>query len=252
VAQDVFRPCAVIPTYNHHEKLKNICAALIAQSLSVLIVDDGNRPEIAAAIGRAAAGMSGVSIIRRAENGGKGAAVLTGLAAAHERGHTHALQIDADGQHDPAAAAEFLRHGREQPDTIICGAAKYDDTVPLVRKYGRYLTHICVWAETGSLTISDSLCGFRLYPLAPMLAMLARTRIGRRMDFDAEVLVKAFWAGIPVRMLPVDVIYPPGNSSNFRGFRDNALISWMHTRLLVQAPFRIAGRHVRRMIGPTR
>lgn len=252
MAEIDFRPCAVIPTYNHYEKLGAICAELVAQRLAVIIVNDGSDADTSAAIDAVARQIAEVSVVHRPENGGKGAAVLTGFAAAAEAGFSHALQIDADGQHDPSIAAEFLRRGRERPATIICGAARYDDSVPALRKYGRYLTHVCVWAETGSLAISDSMCGFRLYPLAPMLAMLARTTIGRRMDFDIEVLVKAFWSGIDVSMLPVNVIYPPGNRSNFRGLADNARISWMHTRLLAQAPVRIAIRAMgaRRSPGP--
>src|SRR4051794_40053684 len=120
---EVWRPCALIPTYNHHDRLDKLCAVLTAHSLPVFIVDDGSGPEAARAIDAVAAAYPGVRVERRAANGGKGAAVMTGFAAV--AGFSHALQIDADGQHDPAAAPAFLARGRAHPDRLICGEPRY-------------------------------------------------------------------------------------------------------------------------------
>lgn len=237
-----FRPCAVVPTYNHHLRLGEVVSGLRAQGLDVIIVDDGSAAPTAAATNAIAAGDAAVSVVRLSPNQGKGGAVMAGFRAAIERGYSHALQIDADGQHDPSIACLFLDRGRARPDLLISGVAVYDDSVPALRKYGRYLTHVCVWIETASLGISDSMCGYRLYPLAPMARLLDRFSFGTRMDFDIEVLVKAHWSGIPAENMPVHVVYPPDNSSNFRALRDNVRISWMHTRLLAQAPFRLLAR----------
>ena len=179
--------------------------------------------------------------------------MMAGFAHAIVAGFTHALQIDADGQHDPSIASRFLDLARGQPNAVICGRAIYDETVPKARKYGRNITHACVWAETASLTISDSMCGYRLYPLAAVQPLRNHGRVGARMEFDTEILVHLYWDGTPVVMLPVGVIYPPDNTSNFRMLRDNVRISLMHTRLLIQAPFRLAWRglaQVKRRVGP--
>jgi len=103
--------------------------------------------------------------------------------------------------------------------------------VPRGRLYGRYATHIWVWINTLSLSIRDSMCGFRVYPLASTLALLDSERVGRRMDFDSEILVRLFWRGQPMHWLPVRVHYPLDGVSHFQLWRDNWLISAMHARL---------------------
>lgn len=235
------RACAIIPTYNHVARLAEICAALRAHGLDVLIVDDGNREPNASTIAALHAPDVGIAIIRRPENGGKGAAMQTGFHEALRQSYSHALQIDADGQHDLAQIGAFLAAARSQPEAMICGQAMYDHSVPKSRQLGRYLTHGCVWLETGSLDIQDSLCGFRVYPLAPMARLLRGGKaLGARMDFDIEIAVRLHWLGVRIISLPTRVNYPPGNTSNFQMLRDNARISWLHTRLIIQAPFRLA------------
>jgi hypothetical protein len=129
---------------------------------------------------------------------------------------------------------------------LITGLPRYDDSVPACRKIGRWITHVWVWIETLSLQIGDSMCGFRVYPLAAVRALLDRRPVGNRMDFDIEIIVRLFWAGTPVCGLPVRVIYPPGNSSNFDMLRDNWRIAKLHTRLvlimLLRLPFILAHR----------
>ena len=122
----------------------------------------------------------------------------------------------------------------------------YDDSVPKGRLVGRYATHIWVWINTLSLDISDSMCGFRMYPLAATLAMLDRNHVGQRMDFDVEVIVRLHWAGVPIRNLPTQVRYPLDGVSHFDLWRDNVRISRMHARLffgmLPRAPRLLARR----------
>ncbi|MFV0276877.1 MAG: glycosyltransferase family 2 protein, partial [Parahaliea sp.] len=103
--------------------------------------------------------------------------------------------------------------------------------VPALRYYGRYLTHLWVWINTLSLEISDAMCGFRIYPLTATLAVVEGSATGNRMDFDPEIMVRLHWAGVQVVEHPTPVTYPRDGISHFRGLRDNALISWMHTRL---------------------
>ncbi len=166
-------------------------------------------------------------------NQGKGGAVIAGLELAAQAGFTHALQIDADGQHDLAALPALLDAGRAQPDAIVLGAPVYDRAMPVGRRLGRWITHAWICLETLSPRVLDTMCGFRVYPLAPTMAALRVERIGRRMDFDPEIVVHLIWRGMRPVTVPVGVRYPEDNLSNFRLLRDNWAITRMHTRLVL-------------------
>ncbi|MFM4917019.1 glycosyltransferase family 2 protein [Aeromonas dhakensis] len=225
-------PCLLIPCYNHAGPLAAVLARLAEFELPCLLVDDGSEPVAAAALDALAARYPWVSLLRHPHNQGKGGAVMTGLRRAHELGFSHALQVDADGQHDLTDLPALLAEARQHPAALVSGRPLYDDSVPKGRLYGRYITHVWVWIETLSFAIKDSMCGFRVYPLAPTCALLERVTLGRRMDFDTEVMVRLHWAGVPMRFVPTRVIYPVDGRSHFRLFRDNLDISWMHTRLV--------------------
>ncbi|MFM4922869.1 glycosyltransferase family 2 protein [Aeromonas dhakensis] len=225
-------PCLLIPCYNHAGPLAAVLARLAEFELPCLLVDDGSEPVAAAALDALAAQHPWVSLLRHPHNQGKGGAVMTGLRRAHELGFSHALQVDADGQHDLTDLPALLAEARQHPAALVSGRPLYDDSVPKGRLYGRYITHVWVWIETLSFAIKDSMCGFRVYPLAPTCALLERVTLGRRMDFDTEVMVRLHWAGVPMRFVPTRVIYPVDGRSHFRLFRDNLDISWMHTRLV--------------------
>jgi len=175
----------------------------------------------------------GITLVRLARNQGKGGAMIAGLRAAAGAGWTHALQIDADGQHDAADIPGFLARARAAPTAVICGVPVYDESVPLGRLIGRYATHVWVWINTLSLAIRDSMCGFRVYPLARVASVLDVRALGRRMDFDPEVLVRLHWRGVAIVSLPTRVTYPADGLSHFRLGRDNLLISRMHARLFL-------------------
>ncbi|HEA3086407.1 TPA: glycosyltransferase family 2 protein [Aeromonas dhakensis] len=225
-------PCLLIPCYNHAGPLAAVLARLAEFKLPCLLVDDGSEPVAAAALDALAAQHPWVSLLRHSHNQGKGGAVMTGLRRAHKLGFSHALQVDADGQHDLADLPALLAEARQHPAALVSGRPLYDDSVPKGRLYGRYITHVWVWIETLSFAIKDSMCGFRVYPLASTCALLERVALGRRMDFDTEVMVRLHWAGVPMRFVPTRVIYPVDGRSHFRLFRDNLDISWMHTRLV--------------------
>jgi glycosyltransferase involved in cell wall biosynthesis len=192
-----------------------------------------------------------VSLHRLPRNGGKGAAVIAGMRAAASAGASHVLQIDADGQHDAADVPRFLAEAAAHPHAVVNGRPVYDESVPRGRLLGRYATHVWVWINTLSFDIADSMCGFRVYPLAATLAMLQRERVGLRMDFDVEVIVRLHWAGLEVRNLPTHVTYPLDGVSHFDLWRDNVRISRMHARLffgmLLRMP-RLLARRVRAMV----
>lgn len=233
--------CAVIPVYNHGEAVGAVARAVRDAGLPCILVDDGSEPGCAAVLDSLVTkDPQGTSLVRLPENQGKGGAMIAGLQEAGRRGYSHALQIDADGQHDTADLPRFLELSRAHPDRIICGTPLYDESVPKARLYGRYLTHVWVWINTLSLAIRDSMCGFRVYPLQPTLALLDRVRIGRRMDFDVEVLVRLHWRGVQLVNVPTRVRYPTDGISHFDPLRDNVRISGMHAKLffgmLLRAP----------------
>ncbi|QBK05259.1 glycosyltransferase family 2 protein [Hylemonella gracilis] len=245
-----FKPIAVIPVYNHPQAIARMVQALLAQGLPCLLVDDGSEAGCAALLdGIYRQEAPRVTLLRLPRNQGKGAAVMAGLRAAGAAAYSHALQIDADGQHDPNDASRFLALAQAKPDAVICGVPLYDASVPKGRLYARYLTHVWVWINTLSLDIRDSMCGYRVYPLAPTLALLDTEAIGRRMDFDSEVLVRLHWRGCTIVNLSTRVRYPEHGVSHFRVWLDNALISRMHARLFFGMLWRLPRLLTRRLRG---
>jgi glycosyltransferase involved in cell wall biosynthesis len=244
-----FKPCAVIPVYDHEHAIGTVLAAVLAHQLPCVLVDDASSASCAAVLDELARANPGtVTLLRHAVNRGKGGAVLTGIRHAAAAGYTHALQIDADGQHCTGDIPRFLQQAAARPRSVIAGCPQYDESVPPVRLYARYLTHVWVWINTLSLDIKDSMCGFRVYPLPSLVHLIQRRKLGERMDFDTEVLVRLYWDGVSVVNLPTRVTYPLDGVSHFRMGLDNLLISRLHATLffgmLLRAP-RLLGRRLR-------
>jgi glycosyltransferase involved in cell wall biosynthesis len=246
------KPCIVIPFHNHPAAIGQVVAALRPLGLPCHIVDDGSDEHSQGVLAQIAARESWVTLQRLPVNQGKGVAVMTGCDGLLAQGFTHALQIDADGQHDIADVPRMFELARAKPAALICGQAVYDDSVPRSRLYGRYLTHFWVWINTLSFQIRDSMCGLRVYPLAAACAIWRRHHIGRRMDFDIEIAVRMSWSGVEVVNLPTHVSYPADGVSHFRMLRDNVYISAAHTRLFFGMLWRLPmllGRRVARRRG---
>jgi glycosyltransferase involved in cell wall biosynthesis len=229
-----FRPCALIPTFDNPATVRPVVEAVRPHLADIVLVDDGSGPDGRRACEEIA--RDGLAHLeRRARNGGKGAAVKTGFATAHRLGFTHALQSEADGQHDASDVPRFLEEARAHPDALILGRPLFDDTQPRVRALARRLSIFWVSVETGGRTIADPQCGFRVYPVDAAIEAAAR---GDHMEFDLEVPVRMLWNGTPVRNLPTRVRYlaaEDGGISHFDVWRDNARISWLHTRLVFEA-----------------
>ena len=218
----------LIPSYNPGRLLAATLAAARAVWSPVWVIDD-------ASTDGSADHVAADRLIRRPTNGGKGAALLDGLAAAHAAGYTHALTMDADGQHAAAEIATFMAASAANPAAMILGVPIFGPEAPALRIHGRKLSNWWTRLETAS-AIHDSLFGFRVYPIAPLLAVLTRSRHMRRYDLDVEAAVRLAWAGVPAINLPAPVTYPSKNAggiSHFRYLRDNALLTRMHARLLL-------------------
>lgn len=239
--------CIVIPFYNHGGAIAQVLDSLQPFNLPCFIVDDGSDHAAKQALQRAAASKQATyTVLTLPHNLGKGGAVMAGCDAALAAGFTHAVQIDADGQHRASEVTRLLDAARRQPDALISGQAIYDQSVPRARLYGRYITHVWVWINTLSFDIKDSMCGLRVYPLASTCAIWRRTRLNKRMAFDPEIMVRMHWAGVPMVSLPTPVTYPTDGVSHFKAGLDNVLISGMHARLffgmLLRLPLLLARR----------
>jgi glycosyltransferase involved in cell wall biosynthesis len=227
-----FNPAVLIPVYDHESAIGPTLKEVLGYECPVLMVDDGSGEscrEVLIALRDKYSDR--VRLLRQAQNGGKGAAVKAGLHALLAEGYSHAIQIDADGQHNISDLPLFLETGRNNPECLVSGYPEFDDEVPRLRFYSRYLTHVLVWINTLSFTIRDSMCGFRVYPLAAMAKLLEREQCGNRMDFDIEVIVRWCWSGGRIINLPTRVRYPLDGISHFNLWQDNLLITRMHTRL---------------------
>lgn len=236
-----FRIAALIPTYDNPGTIRAVVEAVRVYLPDVLVVDDGSGEQ-----GRLAClelereGLA--QVVRRAHNGGKGAAVKTGLEQLRALGFSHAFQVDADGQHAIQDMPRFLAAAESHPEALILGTPEFDASAPRARVIGRQIT--CFWThvETLGRVIRDPMCGFRVYPIDVALAAKAR---GNAMDFDPEIAVGIAWTGTPVLNLSTRVRYisrEQGGVSHFRMLRDNVLISWMHTRMVLALLVRLVTR----------
>jgi glycosyltransferase involved in cell wall biosynthesis len=243
-----FNPCLLIPVYNHEGPLPKIVERLASCQLPCILVDDGSRKACAEVILGLAEQYPWVRAIRLDTNRGKGGAVKAGILHAKSQGFSHALQIDADGQHDLGDLDKFLAAGRENPRAVVIGQPIFDDTIPRLRYYARYLTHVWVYINTLSLRIPDAMCGYRVYPVDACAKLIASTVLEERMAFDVEILVRLFWQGVPMVAIPTRVGYPQDGVSHFRGWEDNLRISLTHARLffgmLIRFP-KLLARHFR-------
>ena len=238
-----YKPCFIIPVYNHHQFIERTLKKVMSYGDRVFLIDDGSIEEGQFLLEDLSKKNPSVSLIRLPCNQGKGAAVMTGLEAAFKQGFTHALQIDADGQHDCSDIPNFIEYSREYPENIVSGQPIYDSSIPKSRLYGRYICHFWVWVETLSFDIKDSMIGFRVYPLDPIISLLKDTTLGQRMDFDTEILVRLYWRGVPTLFIKTRVVYPLNGISHFNNLTDNWRITKLHTRLffgmLKRLPFLI-------------
>jgi glycosyltransferase involved in cell wall biosynthesis len=237
------RHLVLIPSFNSGPKLAETARAALARWPDVWVVVDGSTDGSAEALrGVAPGGDGGLRVLMLPENRGKGAAILHGLREAARAGFTHALAMDADGQHPAERIPAFIAASRADPEAMVLGLPVFGPEAPALRVRGRRVSNWWAGLETGWAGIGDSLCGFRVYPIAPLLETMERTRWMRRFDFDPEAVVRLSWRGVRAVNLAAPVRYlsaAEGGVSHFRYLRDNALLTWMHTRLVLGALLRL-------------
>ena len=223
--------CVVIPVYNHPDYIADLLQYLLPFQLPIILVNDGSEASCTALLRQLASENERIILLEHAYNQGKGQAVMTALAHAHRLNLSHALQIDADGQHDWQDIAKFIELSQQHPQAMLIGKPQFDQSVPKKRLYGRYATHIWVWINSLSFEIQDSMCGFRIYPLAQTMHILQNNKFQARMGFDSEILVRLKWENVAFINVPTRVIYPEHGISHFNVWRDNLGISQTHARL---------------------
>jgi glycosyltransferase involved in cell wall biosynthesis len=235
----------LIPIYDHKDEIGDVVEELVGFGLPVLIVDDGSNAATRRVLDGIAQRHTPVEICRRPHNGGRGAALKTGYRLAFERGFSHVLQLDADGQHCGSDVPHFLAAMARDPGALVLGAPRFDSSAPKSRLYGRQLSRAMVWLPTLSFAVADPLCGFRGIPLAPTIALLDRVATGDHMEFDPELVIQLHWAGVPVRNVPTRVVYREGGLSHFDTLRDNARLTSVYTRAVGGMLWRLPARALR-------
>ena len=226
----------LIPSYNPGVKLRDTLHAARAHWSPVWVVVDGSTDGSADWLRAQAAQDPGLRVIALPENRGKGAAVLHGVELAAREGFTHALTMDSDGQHPAELIEQFMHASQAAPQAMVLGVPQFGAEAPRIRVLGRKVSNGWANLETLGAGIGDSLFGFRVYPIAPLIRVMRGQRFMRRFDFDPEAAVRLAWAGVPPVNLPAPVRYfsaDEGGVSHFKYLRDNTLLTWMHTRLFL-------------------
>ncbi|MGZ5185122.1 MAG: glycosyltransferase family 2 protein [Caldimonas sp.] len=242
----------VIPSYNTGPTVYSTVRAARAAWTPVWVVVDGSDDGTAEGLRELAAGDPGLRVEVLPVNSGKGAAVLQALQAARAAGFTHALTMDSDGQHPAELIRAFMRDSQARPGAMILGRPVFDASAPLLRVRGRRVSNWWTNLETLGAGIDDSLYGFRVYPIAPLVEVMRGQRWMRRFDFDTEAVVRLAWRGVR----PINVAAPvkylsaaEGGVSHFRYGRDNVLLTWMHLRLMAGFLLRLPSLLARRAAG---
>ncbi|XQW84901.1 glycosyltransferase family 2 protein [Thalassotalea piscium] len=240
--------CFLIPLYNHSEVIRDVIIELTTFEMPIIVVNDGSESSVAKYLDTLTSLTPLLTVLHHDKNKGKGAAVQTGFIHADVQGYDYAIQIDADGQHSLNDIKHLLKMSAQFPGALISGNPIYDESVPKHRYWARYITHVWVYIETLSLSLIDTMCGFRVYPIKDCVALIKEVHLGERMDFDTEIMVRLYWRGVNIKFFPTKVIYPENGVSHFNAFEDNVLISWMHTKLffgmLIRSPILLARKFI--------
>jgi glycosyltransferase involved in cell wall biosynthesis len=226
----------LIPSFNTGDKVLETVRDARREWTPVWVVVDGSTDGTAERLLSLAGADPGLEVFVLPRNRGKGAAVLHGLREADARGFTHVLTLDADGQHPARMIPEFMRASNARPDALVLGRPVFDASAPALRVRGRKISNWWSNLETLWTGIGDSLFGMRVYPVRALRSVMESQRWMRRFDFDVEAAVRLVWRGA----VPVNIDAPvryfsreEGGVSHFRYVRDNALLTWMHIRLLL-------------------
>lgn len=225
---DMPKFCALIPCHNNAETLAGVVRSL-PEWVDVIVVDDGSDVPVAAPDGR-------TRVLRSDVNRGKAEALKAGFAEAAARGFTHAITIDADGQHPTSSFPQFVSTARRNPECVIVGVRDFTAAdIPPERRFMNKFSNFWFAYETG-IKLSDTQCGYRCYPLAQISKLRLR---GGGFVYEAELLVRAAWAGIGLCEVAIPAVYTPESleASHYRPIVDTAKFSLMNAKFSFMATF---------------
>ena len=245
----------LIPSFNTGpDLLLRTVKSALDHAPEVWVVIDGSTDASPAALQAFAAEMPRLKVVQLPQNQGKGAALLHGVKASKDAGFSHVLTMDADGQHPADQIPSYVALAQRYPEAVMIGVPTFGPEAPSVRVQGRKISNFFVHVETLGWGVGDCLFGMRMYPCEALLRAFAKTAFARRFDFDAEIAVRLAWLGVPMLNVPTPVRYltkDEGGISQFRYGRDNALLTWMHARLMIGAMLRFPFTLWRRLTRPT-
>lgn len=227
-APAAFRPAILIPAYDCAATIGAVIAGALMHALPILVVDDGSHDDTAAV-----ARTAGAEVLQHPMNRGKGAALVTGMRTLVERGFTHALSMDGDGQHLPREIPTLLAAAAAEPAAVVIGIRRRgNQEVAGINLFGNRFANLCVRSAAG-VPLPDTQSGFRVYPLATMLRL---PKQGEHFEYESTSIIFAARAGVPIRSLPVDVYYPPVSErrSHYRKVVDTLRIIRAVAPLLVR------------------
>lgn len=219
--------CVLIPTYNNEKTLKRVINGVLDYTESIIVTNDGSTdstPQILSDYPQ-------ITIIDLPENKGKGNALKTGFRKAQKLGYDYAITIDSDGQHYPDDIPVFVEALLEEnEDVLLIGNRNMSqDGIPKKSSFGNRFSNFWFWFETG-IRLEDTQSGYRLYPLHK----IPKKYFTPKFEFEIEIIVRTAWRHVPVKNVPVKVLYDPAERvSHFRPFKDFTRISILNTILVI-------------------
>lgn len=226
-----YRLCIIIPTYNNAGTIRQVVVDACRICANVIVVNDGSTDDTSEILTTLP---STTTVVSYAKNKGKGHALVEGFRKAKELGFTHAVTMDADGQHFADDIPLLVKAMKKNPDAIIVGSRNLtEENMPPQNTFANRFSNFWFRLQTG-IDLPDTQSGFRLYPLTSLKGL---SLITSRYEAELELMVFAAWAGVSVLSVPVRVYYPPAEErvSHFRPVYDFFRISVLNTVLCIGA-----------------
>lgn len=218
--------CILIPTYNNAKTLNRVVDGVLEYTDAIIVVNDGSTDDTPQLLNS----YSQITTVSLPENKGKGNALKTGFRKAEESGYDYAITIDSDGQHYPDDIPVFVEALLDEPeDVLLIGNRNMSqDGIPKKSSFGNRFSNFWFWFETG-IRLEDTQSGYRLYPLH----RIPKKYFTPKFEFEIEIIVRTAWRHVPVKNVPVKVLYDPAERvSHFRPFKDFTRISILNTILV--------------------
>lgn len=223
--------CVIVPTYNNIGTVAKVITDIYKYCTHIIVVDDGSNDGTSDVLANLDIP---VNVVSHKVNKGKGAALVTGFKEAKMQGYTHAITIDADGQHFADDIPAFIDKCSECSNGIIVGCRNLnEENMPKQNTFANRFSNFWFHLQTG-INLNDTQSGFRLYPLSILNSFKFITS---RYESELELLVFSAWQGVEISSIPIKVYYPPEEKrvSHFHPFFDFCRISILNTVLTLGA-----------------